>query len=614
MHPFFTKQTSKSAKRCPSVSTFLVPLAETARQNGNEHEGGASPRMKVWDWVLDSWMLNYAALSLSFASLASTIFILGYYNGRPLSDWQHPLSFNTVLSLLATVVKGSTMLATATALSQSKWMWYHTSNRPLQDFGIFSDASRGPLGAAQLLVRLRMWHLASLGAVVTLLALFSDASVQASATFPLRMSDIGEAWIPISTNYTVDAIQPPVIATVDGVDPSLKSALYSGVLDAHARTTSSILTPECSSGDCSFPPYASLGICSECRNVTSRMRQEPELSDDLSFYDDSTFHLLTDAGTDLVLVQNNSQHNGTTQQVIGLINMTSIVGQPFRNLPITTSIKSNEVMGLSDTSIITTPGFDFSQVFRAFQCSLYLCMKVYDGNVTGGKLLETISTVVSTGWTSTYTEFDWVAASLNSTLRDGRQARVSVDASTLQSLTAYLGAGANGSPLLLLNNTGPLTGSGNDLPQQEWTNDIVQGIWANNAEDVTQTWENIADTMTANIRIQSGNKAVGTAHAPKPYIHVRWIFMLLPTAMVLLAILFIALTSWRSHVYEVPGWGSNALADVVYAGGVALEISATSEKEDTIERPETMLRASELERWAEGKAARLRFRVKGDQG
>jgi len=82
------------------------------------------------------------------------------------------------------------MLATATALNQSK---YHTSQRPLQDFSVFGDASRGPLGAAQLLVRLRMWHLASLGAVVTLLALFSDTAVQASATFPLRVSDVGQA-------------------------------------------------------------------------------------------------------------------------------------------------------------------------------------------------------------------------------------------------------------------------------------------------------------------------------------------------------------------------------------------------------------------------------------
>jgi hypothetical protein len=149
---------------------------------------------------------------------------------------------------------------------------------------------------------------------------------------------------------------------------------------------------------------------------------------------------------------------------------------------------------------------------------------------------------------------------------------------------------------------------------EQWTNDIVQSIWVSYAENVTQSWENIADSMTANMRVRSGNRVFGTAHAPEPYIHTIWGFMLLPAAMVLLAVLFATLTSWRSHVCELPRWGSNALADVVYAGGVGLDISAKSEKEGTTERPETMLRVSELEKWAEGKTAGLRFRVKEEEG
>jgi hypothetical protein len=88
--------------------------------------------------------------------------------------------------------------------------------------------------------------------------------------------------------------------------------------------------------------------------------------------------------------------------------------------------------------------------------------------------------------------------------------------------------------------------------------------------------------------------------------------MLLPAATVLLAVLFVTLTSWRSHVCELPRWGSNALADVVYAGGGGLDISAKTE-EGTMERPEMMLRISELEKWAEGKTAGLRFRVKEEE-
>lgn len=438
---FFTEQISKSAKRSPSVSTSQISPVETGRKQYRGNEAMVHPRIKLWNWILDSWILNYAALSLSFALLASVLFILGYYNGRPLSDWQHPLSFNTVLSILATVMKGSTMLATATALSQSKWTWYHTSKRPLQDFRVFDDASRGPLGAAQLLVRLRMWHLASLGAVVTLLALLSDTFVQASATFPSRISGVGEAWIPISTNYSLDGIQPPVIPTVDGVDPSMKSALYSGVLDGNTRTTSSLLTPECSSGNCSFPPYASLAVCSKCTNVTSRLSQQPEVP--LDYDHDFTFHLLTDTGTDLILSQNwtwNTQPNGS-------MNMTSVRGPlPFDGHG---AIGPSEAILFSDTSTITANTDVDPQVYRAFQYTLYLCMRVYDGSVQDGKLLETVSSVVSTGWnpeiTGTGNAREFSGASLGSKLPDGRSARVRVDYLTFNSLAEYLGSGVNGS-------------------------------------------------------------------------------------------------------------------------------------------------------------------------
>jgi len=48
---------------------------------------------------------------------------------------------------------------------------------------------------------------------------------------------------------------------------------------------------------------------------------------------------------------------------------------------------------------------------------------------------------------------------------------------------------------------------------------ILHGIWVNDPENVVQSWENIADSMTANMRVQSGNRVVGTAHLPEPYIH-----------------------------------------------------------------------------------------------
>ena len=407
------------------------------------------------------------------------------------------------------------MLATATALSQSKWTWYHTSKRPLQDFRAFDDASRGPLGAAQLLVRLRMWALGLPGrsrhpacpTVRYLCSGFCHLSIADQRCWRGVDSDIYELYARRHS-----AIIPPV----DGVDPSMKSALYSEVLDGNTRTTSSLLIPECSTGNYSFPPYASLAVCSKCTNMTSRLSQQPETP--LDFKHDFTFHLLTEAGTDVILPQN---YTWITQPH-SFINMTSVKGPlPFDRHGV---ISPSEAIILSDTSTITTNISAASQVYRAFQCSLYLCMRVYDGSVQNGKLFETVSSVVSTGWnpeisgTGMNTEF--AGASLGSTLPDGRPARVSVDYLTFESLAIYLGSGVDGSAGSIVHTAGPFAGSGSITGAIErWTNDIIQGIWANDPENVIQSWENIADSMTANMRVQSGNRAVGTAQARTVHPH-----------------------------------------------------------------------------------------------
>ncbi len=132
-----------------------------------------------WTWlVTDSWAMEYAGLTIAILALGSICATLGIYSGRPLSDWSYTINMSTILSVLATVLKGSMLLPVCACLSQLKWSWYHRSPRKLDDFEAFDAASRGPLGAALLLCRLKFWHLASIGSVVTLLALPSDAFIQ----------------------------------------------------------------------------------------------------------------------------------------------------------------------------------------------------------------------------------------------------------------------------------------------------------------------------------------------------------------------------------------------------------------------------------------------------
>lgn len=55
-------------------------------------------------------------------------------------------------------------------LSQLKWLWFHRQH-VMTDMELFDLASRGPLGALQLMIRLRRPNLAFLGSLIVLVGL-----------------------------------------------------------------------------------------------------------------------------------------------------------------------------------------------------------------------------------------------------------------------------------------------------------------------------------------------------------------------------------------------------------------------------------------------------------
>jgi Protein of unknown function (DUF3176) len=136
----------------------------------------------------------------------------------------------------------------------------------LADFEAFDAASRGPLDALLLLYQLKSWHLASIGATVTLLALASDTFVQQSLRFP-EMSLLGPATIPIAQNYSKYSL--PTIDSAREVKQPFVPALYNGILVRDLSQSSSAVSASCSTGNCTFDTYASIAHCSACAEDTT---------------------------------------------------------------------------------------------------------------------------------------------------------------------------------------------------------------------------------------------------------------------------------------------------------------------------------------------------------
>lgn len=144
------------------------------------------------------WFYEIGAIILSLLFMVAIIVLLSKIDGKPMSSWKLPLSPNTVIAIFSTLSKSAVLLVISECLSQLKWVYFEQGSQRLMDLQIFDDASRGPLGAIHLLVRIRWTAVAaSFGALLTLLALAQDAFYQ-----------------EVYSTYTDDMAQPGEIATI----------------------------------------------------------------------------------------------------------------------------------------------------------------------------------------------------------------------------------------------------------------------------------------------------------------------------------------------------------------------------------------------------------------
>jgi hypothetical protein len=85
--------------------------------------------------------------------MAAIIGVMFYYDGKKLPQWSLGITLNGFISVFSGVAKSSMLLPTAEALGQHRWNWFRKESRTLMDFEILDAASRGPWGAAMLLMR-----------------------------------------------------------------------------------------------------------------------------------------------------------------------------------------------------------------------------------------------------------------------------------------------------------------------------------------------------------------------------------------------------------------------------------------------------------------------------
>jgi hypothetical protein len=503
-------------------------------------------KYKAWlRWFFsDSWALEYLSMTISVAALATIFTTLMLYNGKPLSSWPYSIQLNTVLSTLATIMKGFMLMPVCACLSQLKWLWYTGKTKSLQDFQIFDMASRGPWGALQLLFRLKFWQMASIGSIVILLSLASDAFLQQSVSFHLRVHPQSKsiASIPYAQHFNLyDSLAGPPYTT-----QPLIAAVYDGVFSRNLTRSASSVTPYCPTGNCTFPEYASLAVCSNCHNVSTflRVTHEPDQISGISKYSLPNGHSLTGESTTFGYLSINASTGPSTLRSNHLeLNSDGLS-------------KYQSPGTITNVSVIT--GGDPSEPwsYTAWDCVLAFCAKSYKASQSLSYFNETpldvfeglLSPTSSLNRAGDLETFFFDVPSTYLTTIGSRNRTFSVDTASLEALQDSLGT-------TLLGDTGR-----NEMGQFAFTNGIAQGFYNNGVKNVDTTFANIADALTNAMRVNSQEHVQGTVLVVEPHISVQWWWLLYPIFMMVLGTAFFGLTMWQTQRSDVPSWRSSVLA------------------------------------------------------
>ncbi|KAI8935460.1 hypothetical protein NX059_008030 [Plenodomus lindquistii] len=225
--------------------------------------------------VFKRWLFEIASWAISALCMGSIIRIYLHINEKNMSDSEQLL---TLVNILGKVASATLILPTSEALGQLKWNWFRQSN-VIWDFDIFDKASRGAWGAALLLYRTKGRSLAALGALLIVLLLAID-------TFFQQVINLPDRWILESTAATApftvfyDPHNLPVFQS--GYELATGDPTLSLTIDKFAYGNGSQpvkfgagtrpdIQITCSTSNCTWPLYKTLGICSQCADVSSEV-------------------------------------------------------------------------------------------------------------------------------------------------------------------------------------------------------------------------------------------------------------------------------------------------------------------------------------------------------
>lgn len=241
-----------------------IPLRELKTQSEPRSESDIpekpTPVPSRWHSLTsDTWFYEIIAINFSILCFVATICVLWVYDQKPVPLFSYGVTLNTMISILATGCKTSLVFLLGGSIGQLKWIWFQDARRPVRDIQSFDDASRGPWGSLVILLQDKGRSLVSLGAAIMLLAIPFDPFMQQMLRYPLKEISTVSPQAVAKQSFGFFAENPRNLPDF-GMKSAINAAIWSDGFE---------VPPSCPSGNCTWPTFRSVGLCSRCHDLTA---------------------------------------------------------------------------------------------------------------------------------------------------------------------------------------------------------------------------------------------------------------------------------------------------------------------------------------------------------
>ncbi|CAI7569687.1 unnamed protein product [Penicillium bialowiezense] len=558
--------------------------------------------------LLDSWLLESIAVAFSVGCFIAIAVVLYVFDGKLRPEIGHGINLNTIVSILATGSKSALVFAVGEAIGQLKWLWFQDpmkSQSQLVSIQRFDAASRGPFGSLMILYHHRSCSLVSVGAAVIILLLSFDPFVQLVLTYPVGPTNDSSA----TSVATAPQVREWITTVNDTRDIGI--AYTEGFYSQNQDFT---VPPICSSGNCTWDQFSSVGICSRCSNMSTTAKLNCEFSSTTAIRKACSITLPGGFVYDFNFVQNQTDNfivdfNSSISRKFTLDTVTfpsPIIWQPFS---FNGSWLNQIALGAVDRQLPEFPNATLVGVKDPQVAAVYINLGLHTSPIQ--RNTSTIDRLFIKNAT---------ACSLSTCLRDYEiivdNGAPSVKTKNIDFGTIYQDTIIGG----LCWTPGPPDSLGfqegrnftfceprfNDDRDKEIGSYEISGVINSdyafqqdqlNRNGFEKTIENMAASLTK-FGLEGTSQSVdGTVQVTKVFVHVRWPWLILPGCLVVAGSIFLVITIAVSSKNRAPLWKSSAL--VPYYHGLQgvddddhNEYRATSAMEKNAEKNDVRLRRS----------------------